>query len=142
MSKYLLDTNLLIALLDPDHPFHLPASRWFSREARRRWLTCPITENGAARIISLNSYSASRPVHEVVEALRSLTTVGRHEHIPDDASLLGSDIEPRRIRGSGQVTDTYLALLAHKHGAKLATLDRRISTAALKIPAQIEQIPT
>lgn len=142
MTKYLLDTNVLIAVLDRDHPFHLPTSRWFSAASYLHWLTCPITENGAARIISLKSYSAPRPVHEVVDALRTLTEVGRHEHIPDDVSLLGPDIQPRRIRGSSQVTDSYLALLAHKHGAKLATLDRRISAAALKVPAQIEQIPT
>lgn len=141
MTRYLLDTNALIALLDSNHPFHPATTQWFFSHPQRHWLTCPITENGTARIISLSSYQWNRPVHEVVEALRTLTAAGTHEHVSDDVSLLGPDIDPHRVGGSGQITDIYLALLAHAHGAALATLDRRITTAALKVPAEIHQIP-
>lgn len=141
MSRYLLDINVLIALIDPDQPFHEAANRWFYAESQRCWLTCPITENGTVRIIGLPKYPRSQPVHVALESLRTLTGVGRHEHIADDVSLLGLDVDPRRMRSSGQVTDTYLALLAHAHDARLATFDRRISTAALGVPAAIYQIP-
>ncbi|MFT4233137.1 MAG: PIN domain-containing protein [Leucobacter sp.] len=141
MSRYLLDTNVLVALIDPDQPFHDAASRWFYADPERAWLTCPITENGTIRIISLPGYPRSQPAHAVFESLRSLTAVGAHEFVPDDVTLLGDAVDPRRLQGSGQVTDTYLALLARAHGAQLATLDRRISTAAVRIPVEVFQIP-
>ncbi|QIM19555.1 PIN domain-containing protein [Leucobacter coleopterorum] len=141
MSSYLLDTNVLIALLDPDQQFHEAANRWFYGGAMRSWLSCPITENGVIRVVSLPKYPRSRPPVEVIESLRTLLAVGNHNHIPDDVSLLDPDIDPHRVKGSAKVTDTYLALLAHRHNAQLATFDRRISTAALRVPGKIYQIP-
>ncbi|MFV0433823.1 MAG: TA system VapC family ribonuclease toxin [Leucobacter sp.] len=141
VRSYLLDTNVLIALIDPDQPFHVAASEWFYSDLQRQWLTCPITENGTVRIISLPRYPRSQPVHVVFESLRTLTRVGCHQRISDDVSLLGSDVDSHRMRGSGEVTDTYLALLAHAHGAQLATFDRRISTTALRVPAGVYQVP-
>lgn len=38
------------------------------------------------------------------------------------------------------VIDGFLAGLAHRHGAQLATFDRRISAAALTLPTEIRQI--
>lgn len=142
MSRYLLDINALIALLDPDHTFQEAVSHWFYADPRRHWLTCPITENGTIRIIGLPRYPQSQPLRITIEALRSLTSFGHHEHIPDDVSLLGSDIDPRRIHGPGQITDTYLALLAQAHGAALATTDRKLSTRALGSMVEVFQIPT
>lgn len=140
MTRYLLDTNVLIALLDPNQQFHEAANRWFYGGAMRDWLSCPITENGTVRIISLEKYPGNRSPHTVVESLRTLLSVGGHEHIPDDVSLLDPGIDPRHIQGSGQVTDVYLALLAHQHGAQLATFDRRVSTAALHVPGKVHQV--
>ncbi|QIM15411.1 PIN domain-containing protein [Leucobacter insecticola] len=141
MTRYLLDTNVLIALCDPEQTFHEAASRWFYERGIRGWLTCPITENGTVRILSLAKYPGSQPPQAVLESLRSLLMVGNHEHIPDDVSLLDDNIDPSQISGSGLVTDTYLALLAHYHGAELATFDRRISTAALRVNGRVHQIP-
>lgn len=142
MNRYLLDTNVLIALLDPAQQFHDAANHWFYGGAMRDWLSCPITENGTVRILSLPKYPGCQPPHVVVESLRTLLAVGQHKHVPDDVSLMDPGIDPRRIAGSAQVTDTYLALLAHRHGAQLATFDRRISAAALSAPAEIHQIAT
>lgn len=142
MTAHLLDTNVLIALLDPDQTFASEVSAWFFSEPDRHWLTCPITENGAVRIISLPRYSRSQPPHVTVEALRTLMTFGRHEHVPDNVSLLSPDIDVRRLHGPGQVTDTYLALLTQQHGAVFATLDRRFSISALAHPVEVFQVPT
>lgn len=142
MSRYLLDTNVLIALIDIEQPFHQAVTDWFAADLERNWLTCPITENGSVRILSLPNYPNPQPISETIESLRLLTTLGHHERIPDDVSLLGAGLRANRIRGSGQITDTYLAMLAQAHGAILATLDRRLSVAALRQPAEIFQIPT
>jgi Predicted nucleic acid-binding protein, contains PIN domain len=55
--RSLLDVNLLIALLDPDHVFHERAHAWLSSHAAPGVATCPLTENGLVRILSHPSYS-------------------------------------------------------------------------------------
>ncbi|QSZ05957.1 hypothetical protein J3P71_13635 [Rhizobium leguminosarum] len=48
---FLFDVNVLIALFDPHHLYHEPAHRWFRSLDRDSWATCPLTENGVARIL-------------------------------------------------------------------------------------------
>src|SRR5580693_144211 len=43
MAKYLLDTNVLLALAWPSHEFHETAHRWWTH-SRKRWATCALTE--------------------------------------------------------------------------------------------------
>ena len=130
---FLLDINVLIALIDPGHVAHDDAHDWFATTGRTSWATCPITENGVIRIVGNPKYpnSPGSPslVMEIVGTLRSLPG---HEFWHDDVSLVGSDdIAPTKILTSGQVTDTYLLALAKAHGAQLATFDRKLSAAAV-----------
>lgn len=53
---FLLDVNLLIALIDPTHVSHDDAHRWFVRQGKASWATCPITENGVMRIVGNPGY--------------------------------------------------------------------------------------
>jgi predicted nucleic acid-binding protein len=46
-------------------------------------------------------------------------------------------LDPSRLFSSGQVTDTYLLALAHAHGGRLATFDRRLVTDAVPQGHQI-----
>ena len=131
MSAVLLDVNVIIALLDPTHAHHQPAHRWFFDGSARRWLTCPTTENGVIRVMAHPKYSNSQPIPVVMESLDSLVALPGHRRISDDASLLSPRVERSALLSSGQVTDTYLALLAQEHLAQLATFDRRLSTRAL-----------
>lgn len=142
MTRDLLDTNALIALMDPDQEFHESTARWFFADPRRTWLTCPITENGAVRILSLAQYPRPVSVSEAYAALVSLTGFGRHEHVPDDVSLLEPELDPTRISSSGQITDSYLLALARHHDARLATLDRRMSTDGIRGEVDVFQIPS
>jgi hypothetical protein len=48
----LLDVNVLIALCDARHEHHELAARWFVAHAARGWASCPLTQNGAIRIMS------------------------------------------------------------------------------------------
>ena len=52
MTTYLLDVNVLIALVDPAHVQHDPAHEWFALVGMRGFATCPITENGLLRVVS------------------------------------------------------------------------------------------
>jgi hypothetical protein len=48
---FLLDVNVLIALLDPAHISHDAAREWFKSAGHANWATCPTTENGVIRIV-------------------------------------------------------------------------------------------
>ena len=131
---FLLDVNVLIALIDPAHVGHDAAHLWFEREGHGSWATCPMTENGVIRIVGNAKYpnTPGSPA-EVATIMSKLRTVPGHVFWPDDISLFGVDhVDPMHILTPGQVTDTYLLALAIAHGGRLATFDRRLSTKAVK----------
>jgi len=131
--RYLLDVNVLIALIDPAHVQHDRAHDWFAATGRRGWATCPLTENGVLRIVGHGRYpnSPGTPA-AVAEMLSILRALGGHEFWPDDATLFDAQrVDTTRLLDSGQVTDTYLLTLALAHGGKLATFDRRMVTDAV-----------
>ena len=51
MTTFLLDVNVLIALVDPAHIQDDNTHQWFSQTGNRSFATCPITENGLLRIV-------------------------------------------------------------------------------------------
>ncbi|MBE0454263.1 MAG: VapC toxin family PIN domain ribonuclease [Roseovarius sp.] len=131
---YLLDVNVLIALIDPAHVAHDDAHAWFASTGRHAWATCPITENGVLRIVGNpkypNSPGSPAVVSDIVQKLRGLPG---HTFWAEDLSLVGSDIiDPARILTAAQVTDTYLLALASHRSGLLATFDRRLSVEAVK----------
>jgi predicted nucleic acid-binding protein len=73
---FLLDVNVLIALIDPSHVSHDAAHRWFDAEGKATWATCPITENGVIRIVGSPKYpnmpGSTAVVAEIVTRLRAL----------------------------------------------------------------------
>lgn len=131
---YLLDVNVLIALIDPAHVAHEDAHVWFAGAGHASWATCPITENGVLRILGNpkypNSPGAPAVVAGIVQKLRDLPG---HSFWAEDFSLVGSDIvDATRVLTTGQVTDSYLLALARTRGGQLATFDRRLSVDAVK----------
>jgi len=117
---------VLIALFDASHLNHDAAHRWFGAAARQSWATCPITENGFIRVLSHSSYpSVHAAPNEVADRQSAFTRQRGHVFWPDDISLLtGLDGGSQaRLVGSQQVTDFYLAALAHHHSGCLATFD-------------------
>jgi uncharacterized protein len=138
---YLLDVNVLLAILDPGHVAHDSAQTWF-QTTQPDWATCPITQNGALRILSGSTYRSVGGAPrftpaEVVASLSHMVTVRGHVFWADDLSLLDSDlVDASAITSSQQVTDTYLLALAVSKNAKLATFDRRLSPRAVRNGAQ------
>ena len=139
MKGYLLDTNLLIALLWPSHEKHDLALKWFTRHRAKGWATCPITQAGFVRIVSNPSFSrdAVRP-RDAVQVLSANTASKDHTFWPDELSVDEAvAFTGIRLLGHQQVTDAYLLGLAIRRGGVLATLDHRI--AALTEPKSAER---
>jgi len=131
--RSLLDVNVLIALFDPDHTLHEPASRWFEANARDGWASCPITQNGFLRVISQPSYPNPLPVDMVAQRLRVAASHSHHEFWADDVTLLDErGIDTSRIHGPRQLTDVYLLSLAVSRAGRLVTFDRSLPLAAVK----------
>ena len=133
MSIALLDVNVLVALHDPAHPNHEDAHRWFGRNRKRGWATCPVTVNGCVRVLSNPAYPtvAATPA-EAASRLRILCAGPDHEFWSDSVSLLDESLfRPQAITGHQQITDIYLLGLAVRHGGRLATFDRSIPLKAV-----------
>lgn len=133
MTRYLLDVNVLIALIDPAHVQHDRAHDWFAAMGKHGWATCPLTENGVLRIVGHARYpnSPGTPA-AVAEVMAILCGLGGHEFWPDDVTLFHTQlVDTARLLDSAQVTDTYLLALAIAHGGKLATFDRHLVTDAV-----------
>lgn len=138
MTGYLLDVNVLIALVDPTHVQHDAAHDWFARQGQQSWATCPLTEMGLLRIVGHARYpnSPGTPA-SVASILVGLRKLPGHVFWPDDISLMDSKrIDPARLLHSAQVTDSYLLALAHAHGGQLATFDRKLAVDAVRGGAQ------
>jgi uncharacterized protein len=135
---FLLDVNVLIALMDPLHVRNESALSWFSSVGKHSWATCPMTENAVLRIVGHPSYPnwfGSPPV--VAELFAKLLNLPGHAFWPDDVSLLDREkVDVGRVSTAGQVTDSYLLALAVTHKGKLATFDRRLVTDAVPNGAQ------
>ena len=130
--RALLDVNVLIALLDADHSLHARATQWFGANARAGWASCPITENGCARIMSHPGYPNALPVRAVMERLAEASASSLHKFWPDDFSLLDTQVANcARIHGPRQITDVYLIALAVRRGGQFVTLDTAVSRDAV-----------
>lgn len=139
MTGYLLDTNLLIALLWPNHQQHAVTLRWFTRHRSQGWATCPFTQAGFMRILSNPAFSrdAVRP-QDAGRVLAANTAAKDHRFWSCDAGFAeATAFAGERLVGHQQVTDAYLLGLAVRHGGALATLDKRI--AALTVPDSPER---
>jgi uncharacterized protein len=130
---FLLDVNVLVALLDVDHVDHDRTTRWFERNGHKDWATCPIVQNGIIRILGSATYT-NVPFNcgEVAETLRQWCDSEGHTFWPDELSLIDTpNIDLAHLVSPARITDTYLLALAVSRGGRLATLDRRLSVDAV-----------
>ena len=130
--RTLLDVNVLVALLDGGHLHHRLAMTWLASQARGGWASCPLTQNGCLRILSLPSYPNPQPPARVAERLAAATADRSHAFWPDSLSLL----EPNRLRwdrvlSTRHITDVYLLALAVQQGGCLVTFDRSVAVDAV-----------
>lgn len=117
----LFDVNVLIALGSRDHEGRTAAEQFFCA-LTSSFATCPITQTGFVRVLA--QIDRTLALTDGVAVLASICAHPRHQFIADDVNAL--DLPWMSIRGHRQVTDAYLAALARKHSAKLATFDRAL----------------
>ena len=131
--RSLLDINVLIALLDSDHPHHVWAVDWFKTNVKQGWASSPLTQNGCVRIMSQAGYPNAIPTAVVIQRLRSATAHGSHEFWPDDVSLVDEAVvDGDLVHGPRQVTDAYLLALSVNHGGRFVTFDESIPVSAVR----------
>jgi uncharacterized protein len=134
-AAWLFDVNALIALISPRHLHHERMHRWFRENSPAGWATCPITENGAIRVISQPTFATGPYTpSEATDALRLVCqSDARHRFWRDEVSLTDDSLfSIAYIIGPQQVTDAYLLGLAARHGAKLVSFDRSLPWQAIR----------
>ena len=122
----LLDVNILIALLDPEHLHHDRAHSWFHQNSHHGWATCPITENGCLRIMGKLYAPFGLTLPQVAETLNGLLRMKGHRFWPDQNSI----VDPKRFALAKlkpkTLTDAYLLDLACANDGRLVTFDQGI----------------
>jgi predicted nucleic acid-binding protein len=101
--------NVLVALHDTKHQFHSEAHVWFAAEGQNAWATCPLTENGFARVLCQPAYPNALASPADALALLDILITGHAETYsfwPDDISLRDTTLFHRaHITGHRQTTD-------------------------------------
>lgn len=115
---YLLDVNVLLAAIWDDHPLH---KRAFEGIRGKAIAICPLAELGFLRISTNPKATINAPMEKARELLQRFTQERGASRIADDLPALES--KPTK---SEEVTDSYLAELAERHGMKFATMDGNI----------------
>ena len=132
MSGYLLDVNVLFALLWPSHVSRSLAHAWFARVGQREWATCALTQLGV--LFLLTNPAVTRGAVNPITALEVLTEVTRHpgcrywvlEHTLTD----GLKRFARKMQGFQQWTDAALLSLSLKNQGVLVTFDAGVKQLA------------
>jgi toxin-antitoxin system PIN domain toxin len=129
----LLDVDVLVALFDPSHLHHDVAHRWLEEQGSAGWATCPITENGFARVVSHPDYPGRRvTVMDALERLGSFADGEDHHFWPDSTSLRRrSRIDTRLLGSHNGIRSAYLLLLAVENEGRLVTFDPEVPREAV-----------
>ena len=128
---FLLDVNLLIALVDTNHVHHETVAEWFWKHHVDGWATCPITENGFIRILGHVNYPNGPQSAEAARGLLVALCAQAGHQFWADAVSMRTVVRYPKLPASKHLTDYYLLASAIEKRAKLATLDQRISPSLL-----------
>jgi toxin-antitoxin system PIN domain toxin len=119
----LLDGNLLVALAIDSHEFHDRAQRWFDSQTEP-FATCGITEGTLLRVhMTVAEDNSAAAAWSVLEAINAMS-----DHVFWNDGFSYREVSFAKLTGSKQVTDAWLAELARRHGAQLATLDTALAS--------------
>jgi hypothetical protein len=116
--SWLLDGNVIVALLIDTHPHYQRATSWFGT-VMDPVFTCSVTEGTFLRLHM--QMAADRSSTAAWQSLADFQRNPQHHFIDDGYSY--AQVATKGLLGHKQVTDAWLAQLARRHGTKLATLD-------------------
>jgi uncharacterized protein len=119
---WLLDGNVLVALAIDTHEFHNRVLTWFDAQSEP-FATCAVTEGTLLRVHM--RLAADRSAAAAWAVLNSIHAMEAHQFWDDGFSYLA--LQPGSLTGWAQVTDAWLAELARRKRAKLATLDAALA---------------
>lgn len=121
--RYLLDVNVLIAVLDKHHTHHRAAGEWFNTPGLE-WALCPFTEAGFLRITT-NSKTGFLNLEQATALLARLAEEpGYHYQLVQADWRTLTQTFKTQIMGHNQVTDAWLLGMALQAGLTLVTFDR------------------
>jgi toxin-antitoxin system PIN domain toxin len=135
---FLLDVNVLMALLWENHEHHNVARLWLRHATT--FATCPVSQLGFARVSSHPALGYSMSPDQAFSILRTFLADGRHQFVPDDLSCEHRVLRTDLMASANQVTDHYLAALARHHRLTLATFDGGLVTAFAKEPDLVQLV--
>jgi len=129
----LLDINVIIALVDPWHVFHVAATEWMVSNSIGRWATCPLTENGFLRVFGHPQYKngPGSPAAALPFLQQMYASPGHTFWRLDLSFVTGRVFESLEGIGPSQITDLYLLGLAAKRGGRFSTFDTRVKPDAV-----------
>jgi toxin-antitoxin system PIN domain toxin len=124
----LLDVNVLVALLVPEHQHHAIAVNWFANEAASGWATCTVTELGVIRVCA--QLPGTRWSPEATADRLLMLIVTNHEYFWWSGTVSPAVLPEVRSAETGkQVTDRYLLGLARRNRGQVVTFDRGLAIA-------------
>ncbi len=123
--RYLLDLNLIIALVNESHVHHSAALEWFNASVLE-WALCAFTEAGLLRFLTQPKLR-NVPMREAMAILASLKAEPGCRYMPVSADWHQTTAPfAERLHGHNQITDAFLLGMAIREGFLLATFDRGI----------------
>lgn len=130
----LLDTNVIIARMDPGHEFHHRVGDWMKSVGAFRIATTAITELGFLRIYGHPQYigGPGSPAGAAMD-LGLLRSFPGHTYLADAPSLMDGGLIPDLASVSPkQLTDLHLLAMAVLHKTRFVTLDEKIPAHLVK----------
>ena len=118
---YLLDGNVLVALVIESHVHHRLAKDWFCQSSEP-FATCSVTQGTLLRVHMITAEDKSPAA--AWQTLAALEAHPRHQFWDDGFGY--RQVAYEKLQGPKQVTDAWLAELARRHSAKLLTLDQAL----------------
>jgi toxin-antitoxin system PIN domain toxin len=145
MKTCLLDVNVLLALAWPHHVHHGTVHAWWETACPVRWATCTLTQLGFVRV-SCNARFCPVPATpaKALDVLRRMIARPDHDFWAEIPAGLSDAAVSKRISeslGHGQVTDSYLAVLAGIRGGSLVTLDRALAAGYPDVAVLLSSAP-
>jgi uncharacterized protein len=130
-AAWLLDGNVLVALVSSAHVHHGAATQWFTG-TNEPFATCPITQGTLLRLLV---QVADATPSTALSVLTKLVEHPRHRFWPD--SLQYTDVRWSGVLGHRQITDAYLAALTRHHGGRMVTFDSGLAALHADVAVEI-----